>query len=90
MALLPRPTNLIRSVEVDGAISGTYETLRMEIGQPLPVRRREQEAHPSRVQILRNSTASSGGRSTMMNPFAPAFLASCTARSSPCARSGLK
>ena len=40
-------------------------------------------AHPDDVQISLNLMASSGGRSTTINPFAPAAAASETAFSSP-------
>lgn len=40
-------------------------------------------AHVAFVHFSRKAMASSGGRSTIMNPFAPASKASCTAFSSP-------
>lgn len=82
--------NLTRPMLVEGATRGTYDTLHPRTNrkyQPLPFgylsTSTTPETHPSPVQTPLNRMASSGGRSTTMNPFAPAILASLTACSSP-------
>ena len=74
--------NLIRDCDVEGAINGTYEILCGKRSAGVE-HFNHGSAYPVRAHFSRNETASSGGRSTTMNPFAPACLASLIARSSP-------
>lgn len=72
--------NLTRSMVVEGATRGIYESLRILSGTSIFV---GDQAHPSDVHISLNFKASSGGTSTAINPFAPDIRASLTAFSSP-------
>ena len=70
----------MRSSVVEGAISGTYDKLSMSGA----VQTEELfTTYPVLVHPLRNLTASSGGKSTIMNPFTPASLQSASISDSP-------
>lgn len=79
--------SLTRPIEVEGAMRGTKEMLRgLDVADFMSleaVRGRRSEAHPFERQISLNLIASSGGRSTMIKPLAPASRESFSAFSSP-------
>lgn len=64
--------NLTRSILVAGEMRGTYDILHKRQIDSEPDTRRERGTYLEAVQMFRNLTASSGGRSTMIYPFAPA------------------
>ena len=79
--------NFIRCKVVDGAIRGTYESLGLWSIHTLQMLK--EGIYLYFLHFSRNEMASSGGKSTIINPFAPASAASCIALSSPYASRGL-